>query len=528
MSDALALPPGIQGTQVSAPVDTVLVLEDRAQVTRKGKVRLSPGHHRLVVPGVSTLITDRSLRTGFDGKPSGRIQDVRVRRSYVVRARRPEKEKEIGEAIRTSYKEYLTDLDRATALVRERELIGGAQETLGTEIRDHFGAGLFETRWKAELDQIWQRWGSVEAQLLDCHRSQEDRVHAVRRLEKELRAVMQPVTDYAAFILTDLTVTGEGEYTLTWDYQVPCALWRPEYTAELSEEDPPTVHWQSTGCVWQLTGEDWSGVRLSFSTARPTLGATPPFLQEEVLKKRAKTADEKKTIEVTSRDEEIAVTGTAAGPQAADTPPGLDDGGEARTFTAPRRVDIPSDGRPHRIEFETWEAKTKPELACIPELARYVFLRSVQASGSTLPLLAGPVALVRGGGFVGRSQIGFVAPQEEFALSWGSEDGVVVLRKAEYNEEEVGLRKQHVYDFKLRIHLVNQSGNPCKVKLTERIPVSEVKQVSVELHSDTTTLGFEKDAQGQVSWVIDLVEGAEKEVKVGFTVRMPHRVHWKP
>ena len=51
---------------------------------------------------------------------------------------------------------------------------------------------------------------------------------------------------------------------------------------------------EAEAVVWQRTGEDWKDVRLAFSTARPTLGTTPPRLAEDVLFTRAKQEQEKR------------------------------------------------------------------------------------------------------------------------------------------------------------------------------------------------------------------------------------------
>ena len=55
---------------------------------------------------------------------------------------------------------------------------------------------------------------------------------------------------------------------------MPCALWRPAYRATLAA-DRDSVPLETDAFVWQDTGEDWDGVRLSLSTARPTLAAAP-------------------------------------------------------------------------------------------------------------------------------------------------------------------------------------------------------------------------------------------------------------
>src|SRR5438445_146727 len=69
---------------------------------------------------------------------------------------------------------------------------------------------------------------------------------------------------------------------------VPCALWRPAYRATLAA-DRGSVLLETDAFVWQDTGEDWTGVRLSLSTARPTLAAAPPVLAEDVLALRERT-----------------------------------------------------------------------------------------------------------------------------------------------------------------------------------------------------------------------------------------------
>ncbi|MCZ6602931.1 MAG: mucoidy inhibitor MuiA family protein [Planctomycetota bacterium] len=527
MTDAARGQTDLMGMEVAAPLDAVLVLEDRAQVTRRGKVTLKSGEHTLLVRDVTPLIVDRSVRIRFAEKSAGSFRDQQVRRSYVVRAERPEKEKEITAAIEAKVEEFRAENDRAWAIFREREMVGHANDVLKSNVGDLLGIGRFESRWKSDLDQLWSRRESVETELLDSGWAQDNRALEIRRLEEERLGVLQPATEYRASIVTKVAVPEDGEYTLIWDYSVPCALWRPQYTAELGEGDKPVVRWQSTGCVWQRTGEDWEGVELTFSTARPTLGATPPVLRDEVLEKRTKTEEEKKTIDVVSRDVEIADTRSATAAASIETPPGLDDGGEVRSYTASRRVDVPSDGRPHRIEFESWEADTDPEYACVPDQAPFVFLRSMQTNPSALPLLAGPVTLIRGGGFTGRSRIGYVAPQEAFALSWGSEDGIIVRGEGTRQHRTEGLRKQRVHSCTTRVHMSNQTDHRRRIRLVLRVPVSEIKQVEIEINRPNSTSGFEVDDQGRVTWMLDLDKAENKRIKLLFTVRMPNHVRWR-
>jgi hypothetical protein len=62
-----------------APIARVTVLEDRAMVTRSGPVPPATGQLRLIIPHVSPLLTDKSLRAL--ASPGTRVLDVRCVRS---------------------------------------------------------------------------------------------------------------------------------------------------------------------------------------------------------------------------------------------------------------------------------------------------------------------------------------------------------------------------------------------------------------------------------------------------------------
>jgi len=520
---------------VEAPVDEVLLMEDRAQVTRAATVELPSGRRTLRLADITPLVADRTVRcrvarvgTGSPAGDGARLMDLHVLRRYRVRTSRPEKEQEITKAIEGLVGEYLGIYDRASARFRERGVVEQATGAMGRHISDRLVVGPFDEKWAEDVRLLWERRAEVERAILDDQWKLDDEMRRIRRLEEERRQALQPVAEYCSEIVTELMVAEAGSYRVSWEYHVPCALWRPDYVAELAGQSAAaSVRWQSAGAVWQNTGEDWPSVTLRFSTARPSLGAALPLLADDVLQAREKTVEEKKTIDVVSRDEEIAHTATAPQEKKSDTPPGLDDGGETRTYTAPVRVSVPADGRFHRVPFEEWTAPAECDSVCTPEKARFVFLRSMQTNASRLPLLAGPVTLVRNGGFSGRSQISFVAQGERFGLSWGSDDDLTVLRDVTKKQDEVGLRKQHLYRYEVRVVLFNYSESSRTVKLTERVPVSEIDQVEVALEREKTSAGFQMDAQGLVTWTLDIAPGLEKRIDLAYSVKMPSNVSWE-
>src|SRR5262249_13029005 len=65
--------------------------------------------------------------------------------------------------------------------------------------------------------------------------------------------------------------------TLRLSYQLPDATWYPLYDARLDSE-AGKMSLAQLGQVQQRTGEDWTGVALTLSTAQPSVGAVLPEL----------------------------------------------------------------------------------------------------------------------------------------------------------------------------------------------------------------------------------------------------------
>ena len=312
----------------------------------------------------------------------------------------------------------------------------------------------------------------------------------------------------------DLEVEAEGEVEVEVEYVVPCACWRPYHTATLSDGQ---VALRCDACVWQRTGEDWTEAELLFSTQRPSLGSRPPRLSTDELAVQHKPD----SVVVETREQVIQTIGLGSSGGPADARlPGVDDGGEVLCLRSAAPATVPSDGRPCRIELFSAESEAECTLVALPELAERAFAKSTQANRAEAPLLAGPVDLVRRGGLVGRTSIGFVAAGERFELGWGPEGEVRIQRDEEETEPEGGLlsgwlTEQH----EVRLRIGNLGARQRRVRVTERVPVSEVEQVRIEVDAKATTGGQEPDEDGLIAWDVDLPPLGREELTLRWTLR---------
>ncbi|RAG80631.1 hypothetical protein DN069_37070 [Streptacidiphilus pinicola] len=522
-------------TLLPLPVTAATLLEDRAELTRTRELGVLPaGVHRLRLGPVTPLVVDHSLRgeltapdtdtdTGAGSGSAGRVLDLRVVRRWTPQppaavtggpgadASAIERQvHELSEQLRRAELEVARLTSRVAVL---DQLLADLQRA----ITEGTGAGEAQPQaWAEELDRAEVAHEEHAEALRDAR-------HRRRRLQEQLIAAQQAWEEaeerpmvLSAHIEASIELpdgVGEGA-ELVVRHLTPCALWRPAYRATLTEEGEPQPQLllERDAFVWQRTGEPWQDVRVTLSTARPTRAAEPPYLAPDVITLRERSSEERRAVEVDLREVEIPDVGPegAGAEPAALSPvlPGVDDGGEARSLVVSRPLSVPSDGRAHRVALGSATAPASVELSCAPELAPVVVRTTRFRNGSGEPLLSGPVDLVRGGGFVGRSELRFTAPGATAELGFGSEDTFRAVRTVTESRETGALTGRSVRGREVGVTLSRfapPDAVPVRVVVRERIPVSELSAVEVRLDKDRTAPPPDAvDADGIVRWELTL------------------------
>ena len=112
----------------------------------------------------------------------------------------------------------------------------------------------------------------------------------------------------------------------------------------------------------------------------------------------------------------------------------------------------------------------------------------------------------------------FVAPGEEFALSFGPDDAIRVSRADRQRQREGAVDKWKTTSTTVAIYLSNLSGEKKSVEVGERMPVSEIEHVKVELNAEKTTPVPSRDANGFATWTIELAANTQTQISFGYEV----------
>jgi uncharacterized protein (TIGR02231 family) len=515
---------GVPTLQAEVPVTEVTLLEDRALVVRKGIIELPPGRSRLRIAQVAPVLVDKTLAAELslpDGATGDlpedlRVRSISIRRSRITReADRPANLAELRATRRAKQQELERAKQKLERITAERAAIDKLIGLTITELNEDVGWGRQErARWAEQLEQL-------DARLRELGHESRTITHQNRMLARELNdlATLEAAnTTLGSDVTAELTLEFLNpdklprRLALRIDYLVPGALWRPWHTARLIEpaSGSPRVEFTCEGAVWQATGEDWTEVQLIFSTERPSLGVTPPSLATDTLRVRKKSA----TVEVESRDEKVHTAGLGsdeASKREADELPGIDDGGEAIMLRGRVKATVPGDGRPYRVPIFSFESPTETALICAPELVGSVMLRSRLGNLADHALLAGPVDLVRNSGLVGRTSLLFIAPGERFELGWGPDASLRVHRAVEELEHEKRMMSSWTRKpRKVTVKLSNLSPVKKTIEVKERIAVSEIEKVEVEVTE--ASQGKKPDADGFVTWSVEIAGFGREEL----------------
>ncbi|HYO54793.1 mucoidy inhibitor MuiA family protein [Archangium sp.] len=512
-----ALPLMMLALAASAKVSSVVVYPDRALVTRVETVACT-GRALAVFESLPPAADPSSFRA--------RSEDATV--ESLVAEERP---------LKASFGPELEPLrGKRQALEREMaELVdararGQALQQLGESLTEvavkRVTRELTEPRpdtraWAQALD------AALEARLRAATEvsARAARMREVQRELDSLRAKESFLSDSSERlerrVEVRLACPSEGRARVELQYVVGGAGWAPAYEAR-ADEAGGQVELSTFATVRQATGEDWSGVRLALSTARPRDNATPPEQKPLTLKAWERRPERKVLVRRDEQQEHVQ-----SGEQSrAETEGSLRAASQGLSvqLLVPELAQVPGDGSDVRLRVARTKLKSSFAWRTVPKLHPVVFRVASLVNGAPFPLLPGPVDMFHASGFIGRQSLEQVPQGGAFQLTFGIEESLrverVVVREISRSEGLFGGRRRFHYAY--RFNLANYRQRPEVVEVAEHIPVSELDDVTVELDKEKTTGGHALEAmEGIVTWRLTLAPAEQHSVDLAFHVDVP-------
>jgi len=526
-------------TDVVSRIDAVTIYPDAAIVTRLADVD---------APAGDSVLTFRNLPLGLD-PDSLRVEGAAMAALTIgsVETHVAPAEAQPGDDALTTKLADLRQQRAATqttidALQGKRAMIVRFSQS-GPEKLSPDSKPLDVADWASAWDAVGTALAKVSADLTPALEKARVLDEQIAALEAQQQA---PRPQAAGRIVTvALNAPAAARVSLSLSYRVADVGWTPLYDAALKTDDAagPSLTLTRRAAIAQSTGEDWSNVALTVSTARVARAVgvvdlprqridfwQPEIAESAVARPTAKRAaaptDKPALAGAPPAPPSLALDGSSPQPIAAqESAAQLQAGAYTAAFKAAGRITLASDGS--QKSFVLGRVVVQPSLSVktAPSVDPVAYVEAHFVDSEDAPILPGQVALIRDGAFVGEGRVGFVAPGDGADLGFGGDDKLRVDR-APVNRKEnepTWYNQTKIETREFVTSVKNLHAFPVKVQVIDRAPVSENAAIVVELAPATTPPTDKQvgDKRGVMSWTLDLKPGESKDVRLAYRMKWP-------
>ncbi len=518
---------------VETDVIAVAVYTKQALVTRRGVVELNGVETELIVSQLPVTLDTESVRVSGRGNLAVRLLGVNVEKIYTtesVVARVSQLQQQI-EQLEAQKRQFQAQMD---ALALQSQFIEGLRE----KTEDQFSISL--ARKSISLSETLDLLNFLGSQYTEYAISTEDYKNQQRELEKQLEVLYaslkqteSPSSQESFNLTVGIETAGTGKFELEVSYVVNRASWKPLYDIRVDSKSK-SVNLGYLAQISQNTGEDWTNVNLTLSTAKPGSGTLPPkpqpwyidIPQPEIRQRRARRfasapmaaqsrsfefeknnlfgeIEELETIEADVNTAEVSQEGNVV------------------TFNLDGNGNIPSDGAPHKTTIFQDDYPCSFSYIAMPRLVSFAYLQAkVKNNPGGATLLPGKANIFRDNIFVGVSELENTVPGEEFKLNLGIDEGLKIERdlvEREVDKRFIGNLRKITYGYRLLIS--NLLDTEARLELIEQLPVSRNEQIKVRLNR--TNPQIQLSEMGILQWNLIFTPQEKQEIYYQFTVEHP-------
>jgi hypothetical protein len=432
---------------------------------------------------------------------------------------------------------YLDSLDKFVAPTANVELSKGV---LDAEALEKITLMSFEQREKIATDEVKLRKEDRELRN-ELNLLQRERAELTRGTQK---------TVHEAVLFLDKAKAGDATVRLT--YLVSNCGWSPAYNFR-ADSAKSTVGIEYNALIRQMSGEDWTGVKLTLSTATPQLSAAAPGLapfrvelaqgrpqgqakSEQALREQVRGikmqleqaqmaqtsnvamranldanwqmnmgANDYQLLEMTNGRDRLAVLREESGTV---------DNGPSLSYALQTPVSLASRSDQQMIRITEQSLPGDFYHTATPVLSSHVYRQADVKNTTDLDLLSGQVSVYVDGGFVGRMEVPTVARGQTFVIGLGADAQLSTSREL-VDRSETTQGGNQVVSFDYRLVVENYHDQKVNVRVFDRVPYTDdskdlrvtLGEMSDKLSEDAIYLRLDRP-KGILRWDIEVPANA--------------------
>ena len=532
MAGALASPSLLAAPQVAdSRITAVTVYTDRAIVTRTATLQLPAGQHEIALEQLPLRIDENSLQASLSASAAATLLDV----SSTPQVSPPAEDnrlQQLDAQLREIERQEREISDRGSVLENQKQFLADIQASSTKPGKNQALPSIDELKNLLQMSE--GNLGRILDEQRKLDQQGEDLQQRKQELENQRSHLAGDGTHYKRAILR-VALEKPAQVRLQLSYTLYDASWRPAYDARLRDGEEQ-IEMTYQGIVRQSSGEDWTDVDLTLSTARPNLGSSVPALSPWIVDTsmdrskmlNAKTAPAPAAPMMAleaKKAQRFAADEMAAAGSLAEMPVAVADVSGATTsasFHIPTRATLNSDGSSQKVSIAQFKLPATFRYLATPSLREAAYLQADTRNASDYPLLPGTLNTYLGNTFVASGQLRAVMPGETFELALGGDEAMSIKRKLvnRYTDYTglTGGRKRITYEF--RIDAQNNHKTEQRLQFKDQLPISRNEQIKVALLEPEGQAAARED-DGKLLWDWQLKPGEKRSTTFKFSVEYP-------
>jgi len=354
---------------------------------------------------------------------------------------------------------------------------------------------------------------AARADLPTAQKALKAATEAQARAQAALDALTIPAKDYAALSLA-LSVATAGPTTIEVTQFLGNATWAPIYDIALNR-DAGQVVLDRSFLVSQFTGEDWTGIALTLSTAQPNTSPDPTGLWPQLHR-----IDDPQELAKLSRSRmeaaaPMAIAEADMGAMAEPVMAAVAFQGDIVTYIYPQPVDIADGVQNLRLTLDQVTLPATAQARAVPRYDATAFMMAEFTNDSGQILLPGPATLTRDGARMGQTQLETIAPGAKATLGFGAIQGLRLKRTIPARAEgDRGIfTKSNQIEETAVLSVENLTDEDWPVRVMDVIPHSEQEDLIITFTADPPATETDADdLRGVLAWTLTVPAGKTQEI----------------
>lgn len=515
-------------------IDKVTVYLNGAQIHRTSAVSIQPGSTIVIIDDLEPGIDPKSIQASGTGNFV--LLDVKHRVKY------PDANP-TSKTYSKNIKEIKLLEDSLLNIDYDLEEIANKQDVLNTERNLLLNNKIIKGDAKNDtLPQLKdallffrEKLNNINAELLRLKKENYKLSIKRARIEQNLNE-LKAFENQAAYgqkanatyqLLVTVSADAPSQVTINVSYLLHNAGWTPSYDLRtISTNSSMQLSYKAN--VYQSTGMDWTDVKLTLSTNNPKLSNTKPTLSTFFInyytayrhqKQKKAMQSTLSKAEITMEDAPTMVMTEEKSKTIADLTV-MEETMLNFEYNIKLPYTIPSDGQAHIVAVQNKDIAASFEHFAIPKLDNNAFLLARMSGWDDLNLIPGTANVFFDGTYVGETFIDPNSTNDTLELSVGRDKSIVMKRiKLKDKTKVKTLADEKVQIVTYEITLRNTKSVASQITLEDQIPVSQIKEIKVELKEGS---GAQLDeTTGKLTWKLNLKPKETKTIIISYEVKYP-------